>query len=276
MKSGNGRLEVPQQVAGRHLGEGRQSPVGMGKGVIFGAGIGNHHHAQAGGVGGAMAGHGVFKRDRIGPVHAEPSAGLEVDVGGGFAEWDVFPAYHGGEAVKQTEAAQVLVDVDVRRIGSDRERDTVGRGVGQQILHAGQDGLVGDDAVLVSGELALQSDSIVRDWQTFPRIKPHTHMTDDSLSAGAIEFAAKLGMHGRPRVDQGRFRIENESVKIQHQSSYHWGAMVVPEMSASGGARFAPGALGASLGWARYNQPRRRMKTAMPPVQRTVTPKVTG
>lgn len=53
--------------------------------------------------------------------------------------------------------------------------------------------------------------------QALPGIEGDAHVADDALAAGAVEAAAEIIVHGGPGVDQGRFGVENETVKIKNQ-----------------------------------------------------------
>ena len=94
-----------------------------------GAGIGNHHDAEAGGVGGLVSGRGVFEGDGMVGVDSQGSTSRVVDIGGWLGVGDVVATNGGFKIPFQPEALQVGVDVVVEGIGRDGGGHPEGSGV---------------------------------------------------------------------------------------------------------------------------------------------------
>ncbi len=97
-----------------------------GEGGDFGGGrdnVGDHDDVEAGGVGGADAGVGVFERVAGGGFDAEAADGFEIDVGLGFAAGDFIAADEDGEVFQEADLFEAAAGVVVAGGGGDGERD---------------------------------------------------------------------------------------------------------------------------------------------------------
>ena len=228
------------------MGEGGQLKMGEGKVVRAGGGIGDDDHAQAGGVGGLVAGDRILERGGGFGQHVEFCAGSLVGIGRRLAGFDILAANHDIKAVTEAESLEVAIDVIVVRVRGDAEFQARMPGVIEQRDHSGKNGLGRDQGFLATLETGFEVRSVDVRRDGFPRIKINTVVPDNAVPAFTIKAETELIVHGRPRVDEGGFGIQNQAVEIQHQGVEHGAAWRRSRTGARCAARFVGPRLAAT------------------------------
>lgn len=175
-------LETLDESGGGSVREGCELETGVGEGVVAGARIWHDDDTNAGGVGGKMAGHGVFESQRRGGGDFEGGAGGEVDLGGRFGGGDIITAHGSLKVVFEAEAGEVTVDVEMVRVGRDGEREVLAAGKIQEWNNAGENGLIADDRVFVPLESDFELVDIGLGAKGTPRVKRNAGVANDLLT----------------------------------------------------------------------------------------------
>ena len=181
----------------------------------MGAGIGDDHDPNSGGVGGCVAGAGVFKGEALSGLDVEISARGEVNIGGGFWVNDVVAAVGALKKGGEAEALEMAVDVIVKRVGRDGQRKADTACVLEEFENAREDGLVFDDLVFIAFKPSLEGGDVSRRTERLPRVVGDAGMSDDLLSCADVELESGIGVHLRPSGNQGSFGVEDETVEIE-------------------------------------------------------------
>ena len=217
------RGEAVEQRRQRDLGEGTDAPVHVIEDMVGGRGIGCDHAPEPGAFGGERAGVGVFECHRLVGAQAEMAEREAVKIRLGLRSFHVVAAGERVEARQQPEAAEVLLAVCVIGVGGQRDRPALGGSRVHQFDHARQDRLGERAATAVVRELLLEFAAIGVGAEGAPRIKGVVgvaHAADEEI---ALERQPVGRVHVGERIDQRRFRVEDQTIEVEDEGAWHGG-----------------------------------------------------
>ncbi len=193
------------------------------KRVVVRARVGHDHDFEARGVGGGVAGGGVFEGHDMCGRDPEGGAGGEVNVWRRFGIRYIIATESGLKVGGQSQPREVSIDVVMVRIGGDGQGQSKGAGVLQEFDHAGENGLVADDFILVPLKRGFELAGISVWTEGGPRVESDVGVADDMLTRPHVELESRVDMDLRPRLHQGGLGIENQTVEIEDEGTNHGG-----------------------------------------------------
>ena len=189
--------------------------------AVGGRGVGDDDYAQAGAVGGDVAGDGVLEGDGVGGVHAESTEGGEIHVGLGFSDGDIVAAGDEIEEWQHAAMGEVSLDVGVRGVGGETDAKAGGAGGVEQFECAGEGR--GGKRECVGGEAVAFFKGSAVDFRRVggPVVVDDIGVADDVVEDVAIDGDAVLGVDLHPGVDQHGFGVHQESVEVEDEGAQH-------------------------------------------------------
>jgi oligoendopeptidase F len=193
----------------------------VGEIAVGGGWIGDNHYAESGAVGGDVAGHRVLKGDGVGGIHTKATKGGEIDVGLGFTDGDVVTAGDEIEKLQHAAMGEVTFDVGVGRVGCEADAQAGVAGGVEQCKRTGQ-GWSGEGEGARGDAVAFfKDDAVGVPGIGGPIVVNDVGMADDVVKFVAIDRDAVLGVDLHPGIDQHRFGVHQQSVKIKYESAQH-------------------------------------------------------